>query len=140
MWVLPAMAYRERRDVIDIVASFYNRRQQSEEAVIEYAATQRNLQAKANCLLSDAISSTHLATRFVKGLKHSQVRRETSRQLADHGSSFTSPGHNSAVHKDVTIFNSLLGLTNTATALPRRWVVVIETGDGAAQSRDALKR
>ncbi|XP_025107384.1 uncharacterized protein LOC112572074 [Pomacea canaliculata] len=65
-------AYGERRDVIDIITSFYNRRQQSEEAVIEYAATLRNLQAKANRLLSDAISSTHLATRFVKGLKHSQ--------------------------------------------------------------------
>ncbi|XP_025102685.1 uncharacterized protein LOC112569177 [Pomacea canaliculata] len=38
--------------------------------------------------MSDAISSTHLATRFVKGLNNSQVRRETSRQLADHGSSF----------------------------------------------------
>ncbi|XP_025080387.1 uncharacterized protein LOC112556012 [Pomacea canaliculata] len=81
-------AYGERRDAIDIVASFYNRRQQSKEAVIEYAATLRNLQAKANRLLSDAISSTHLATRFVKGLRNSQVRRETSRQLADHGSSF----------------------------------------------------
>ncbi|XP_025078785.1 uncharacterized protein LOC112554926 [Pomacea canaliculata] len=81
-------AYGERKDVIDIITSFYNRRQQSEELVIEYAATLRNLQAEANRLLSDAISSTHLATRFVKGLKHSQVRRETSRQLADHGSSF----------------------------------------------------
>ncbi|PVD28680.1 hypothetical protein C0Q70_11274 [Pomacea canaliculata] len=76
-------AYGERKDVIDVIASFYNRRQRREESVDEYAMTLRNLQAKANSLQSGAISNIHLAAQLVKGLKNCHVRRETSRHLAD---------------------------------------------------------